>query len=143
MVAKGAGLMKRWMPWWVTAIIVAAGAVWVYSGCLSTPAQVRAAGSAFMRTAVTGDEAAIRALLAPDAPITAADVASLYSGHLYNNFKVYPIKALPNGSGVTWLPNTSTLDLSGNTGTTEGVTLALKRVNGQWLIFQAGTGFSL
>lgn len=110
----------------------------LYESAWSPAAQARKAGDALLRAAVEGDAERVAALLAPDADRKAVEIVAQYQG-LSQPRTFDLVRALPNRSGVEFIVQAGAVQPDG---TPVAVSLAMKRVEGRWLAFRIGSGFS-
>jgi hypothetical protein len=119
-------------------LIVAIGG-FLYADLASPRAQARDTAIAFWQAVAAQDEEAVRSLLAPGAPTTAESLLTTYAGIQYNGYRPEMGSALSNRAGVKWIASNGVLSRGK---TTHSVMAALKLVDGHWLVYAAGEGFS-
>lgn len=123
--------MRSWAI--IAAILIAVGWM-IYNRSLSPEAQIQKVTDQFMRAAVAGDLAAVEALVAPNAVVSAGEWVERFHGLQYSPVRAPVTKELPNDCGLQYMALGSAVKQDGLRKTHM---LSFKKVDGRWMVYQS------
>lgn len=127
--------MRSWAI--IAAILIGIGWM-VYARSLSPEAQIQKVTDQFVRAAVAGDLAAVEALVAPDAVVSASEWVERYKGLRYFSAqdagRAPVTKELPNACGLEYMALGSAIRPDHSLQTHM---LSFKKVDGKWKVYQS------
>lgn len=112
--------------------VLLAGTYW-YATSTSATARAEASAKVFVRHAAAGDLVSMEAMLTPEARAMASQIAADFRGLTPSS--LLATQAQPNRSGVQMIVLVSFVRPTGTTGT---LLLAMREVEKQWVVTQAG-----